>query len=445
MDRHVIANMGAELGATSTIFPSDKMTREFLKAQERAEDWTEILADKGAKYDKKETIDLATLEPLIAKPSSPGNVVKVREVAGQEIYQAYIGSSANPGFRDFAMSALMVQGKQVHPKVSYDINPSARCILEELVKEGHLEKMIHAGARIHQAGCNGCIGMGQAPATGRNSLRTVPRNFLGRSGTKEDSVFLCSPETATASALKGAITDPRDLGISYPKIKEPRKRIVNKDMLQPPLPPAEAEKVKLIKGPNISSLPPLKPVPDALKSPVLLKLGDNISTDTILPAGGRVLPYRSNIEKIAEFSFEDEDKEYVSRAKKQGGENGHVIVAGKNYGQGSSREHAALAPKFLGLKMVIAKNFARIHWQNLINFGVLPVTFKNAKDYDRLELNDIINVSDLHKSLVSGKSIQAKIENKGSIELEHTLSKRQIDVLLEGGLINWVKKHHINN
>jgi len=441
-DRHVIANMGAEMGATATVFPSDDVTREFLKTNQRVQDWVELLADKKAQYDLNDTIDLSQLEPLIAKPSSPGNVVPVREVKGHDLFQAYIGSSANPGYRDFAIAALIVKDKRISTNVSFDINPSSRNILEELANEGLLSNLIHSGARIHQAGCNGCIGMGQAPATGRNSLRTVPRNFPGRSGTKEDSVFLCSPETATASALTGVITDPRELNFAYPKVKAPQKNIINKDMFQPPLPLENAGKIKLIKGPNIKSLPKLKPFPNDLQLTVLLKVNDNISTDEIMPAGARVLPYRSNIPKISEFIFENIDETYANRAKEfNDKKQQHAIVGGENYGQGSSREHAALAPKYLGLELVIAKSFARIHRDNLINFGVLPLSFDNPEDYQLIKQNDVIVIKDVISLLKKGHELIAKIESQNKeITLKHTLSKRQIDVLKEGGLINWVKR-----
>ena len=441
MDRHVIANMGAELGATATVFPSDKETLKFLREQEREGDWVELVADKGAKYDERDEIDLSTLEPLIALPSSPGKVVPVREVIGRDLYQAYIGSSANPGYRDYAISALMMKGQSAHSKVSFDINPASRNQLEELARDGLLADLIHAGARIHQAGCNGCIGMGQAPATGQNSLRTVPRNFPGRSGTEEDSVYLCSPETATASAIKGVITDPRDLGIPYPKVKIPKRRIINKTMLQPPLPLEEARKTKLIKGPNIASIPPLRPLPRDFKLPVMLKVGDNISTDGILPAGARVLPYRSNIPKISEFAFDLIDETYAKRAQASHVSGGHAIIGGENYGQGSSREHAALAPRYLGLHLVITKSFARIHWQNLINFGILPLTFVNPEDYQKISVGDVIVIHDVLNSIQKGGDISAIIENKNStILLRHKLSKRQIEILSDGGLINWAKK-----
>ena len=442
MDRHVIANMGAELGATGTVFPSDRETLKFLRSQQREHDWHELLADKGAKYDLQDHIDLSTLEPLIALPSSPGKVVPVREVAGRDLYQAYIGSSANPGYRDFAMTALMMQGRIANQAISFDINPSSRNQLEDLAKSGLLSNLIHSGARIHQAGCNGCIGMGQAPATGRNSLRTVPRNFPGRSGTREDSVFLCSPETATASAIMGKITDPRTLDFPYPKVKLPKQPTINKSMLEKPLPLSDAKNVKLVKGPNIASIPPLHPLPENFALPVLLKVGDNISTDEIMPAGARVLPYRSNIPKISEFCFDVVDETYHKRAQAIHHEGGHAIIAGDNYGQGSSREHAALAPRYLGLHLVIAKSFARIHWQNLVNFGILPLTFVYPEDYQKIQLSDVIEIHHVPDAVRNGNELTATIKGKDvSILLRHTLSKRQVEVLILGGLINWVKKH----
>jgi aconitate hydratase len=352
MDRHVIANMGAELGATSSVFPSDGEVRRFLESEGRGEAWREILADKGCDYDQHELIDLGRLEPLIARPSSPGNVVPVAEVAGEPIYQAYIGSSANPGFRDFAIAAAIVRGQTVADEVSFDINPTSRQLLQRLIRSGDLADLIAAGARLHQAGCNGCIGMGQAPATDQNSLRTTPRNFPGRSGTADDKVWLCSPETAAASALKGCITDPRSLGIDYPHIAPPRGTELDSTLFVPPIeegPPAE-----LIKGPNIASLPEFDPLPERLELPLLLKLGDDVSTDEIMPAGARVLPFRSNIPKIAEFVFEQLAPAYVEDARALLEQGGHALLAGENYGQGSSREHAAIAPRFLGLRLVIA-------------------------------------------------------------------------------------------
>lgn len=442
MDRHVIANMGAELGATTTVFPSDDEVRRFLTSQERENDWVELVADENAEYDVHGEIDLAKLEPLIAKPSSPGNVVPVRKVAGLEIYQSYVGSSANPGYRDFAVAAEIVKGKQVHERVSFDINPTSRQIFENMVKKGHLLSLIHAGARIHQAGCNGCIGMGQAPATEKISLRTVPRNFPGRSGTQEDKVYLVSPETAAASALMGVITDPRDLKMEYPRVQDPENPELNTEMLVPPLDPEEASQIQLEKGPNIASLPEFDPLPDELEIPVLLQAADDISTDEILPAGTRVLPYRSNIPKISEFAFDRIDSTYHDRAMQVRDKGGHAVIGGHNYGQGSSREHAALAPRYLGLRLVIAKDFARIHWQNLVNFGILPLTFKNKSDYEWIEQGNTLKLANLHQRIRDGREIQVENRSKSrTFKAGHTLSVRQVEILLAGGLINWVKEH----
>jgi len=438
MDRHVIANMGTELGATTTIFPSDEAVRAFLQRQGREEDWVEIRADEGASYDWHDEINLTELEPLIARPSSPGNVVPVREVAGQDIYQAYIGSSANPGLRDFAVPAMVVNGRQVHNRVSFDINPTSRQILENLAQMGLLANLIHAGARIHQAGCNGCIGMGQAPATGRISLRTVPRNFPGRSGTREDAVYLCSPETAVAAALTGKITDPRDLDMPYPQFKMPDQIIINREMLAPPLP--ENEHVELEKGPNIKPLPEFNTMPDTLEGKALLVVGDDISTDEIMPAGARVLPYRSNIPEISKFVFGPIDEEYYERAMDHR-EKGHFLIAGENYGQGSSREHAALAPRYLGLRAVVAKGFARIHWQNLVNFGILPLTFVDPADHGRIVENDLLALPNIGAAIRQGNQVEMINRTKDEVyHLEHTLSDRQVEIVLVGGLINLFRK-----
>jgi aconitate hydratase len=440
MDRHVIANMGAELGATTTVFPSDEAVKRFLTSQGRGDAWVEIVADADATYDEYDEIDLSALEPLIACPSSPGNVVPVREVAGREIYQAYIGSSANPGLRDFAMAALMVDGKLVHDAVSFDVNPTSRQILENLTHLGLLEKLIRAGARLHQTGCNGCIGMGQAPATGRISLRTVPRNFPGRSGTKEDQVYLCSPETATASALTGVITDPRTLVMAYPRFVEPAQLRLNTRMLVPPA--AAGEHVELVKGPNIESLPSFEPLPDVIEGPVLIKVGDDVSTDEIMPAGERVLPYRSNIPAISTFVFSPIDETYYDRAM-QHQQSGSLIVGGRNYGQGSSREHAALAPRYLGVRAVLARSFARIHWQNLINFGILPLTFVNADDWERIAQDDVLRLSEVREAIQRGTRVEVQNQTKQeTYVLEHTLSHRQIDMLLAGSLINLFRERH---
>lgn len=439
MDRHVIANMGTELGATSTVFPADDAVREFLKLHGRGQDFTPLAADEDANYDVHESIDLSALEPLIAKPSSPGNVVPVSELAGEDMYQAYIGSSANPGFRDFAMSAEIISGKTAAPEVSLDINPASRDTLNDLIASGHLSKLLSSGARIHQAGCNGCIGMGQAPATGRNSLRTVPRNFPDRSGTKEDSVFLCSPETATASAIFGKITDPRTLEMAYPIIKEPTQTSLNKGLFLAPLPIEEAKKVKLIKGPNVDAMPKFEKIPQSLTLPILLKVGDDVSTDEIMPAGSEILPFRSNIPHIAEFVFRVIDETYPTRAKKVRVAGGHAVVGGENYGQGSSREHAAVAPRSLGLRAVLVKSFARIHLQNLINYSVVPMVFSDKEDYNRLEQGDVLVFENLRTALENGESFSAKIEGKGIIKFEDHMSQHQREVLLAGGLINWCR------
>jgi len=433
MDRHVIANMGAELGATTTVFPSDRRTRRFLEANGRQADWLEITADSGCSYDDEDSIDLSKLEPLIATPSSPGNVVRVSEVAGKPIYQAYIGSSANPGWRDFAVAAEIVRGGHVPVGVSFDVNPTSRETLEALIVDGRLAALVGAGARVHQTGCNGCIGMGQAPAVGRNSLRTTPRNFPGRSGTEEDSVFLCSPETAAASALAGRITDPRTLKTACPELSDPIRLTVNAELLEGPLTAEQARTVQLVKGPNIRSLPNFDPLPDQLAVPVLLKMGDNVSTDEILPAGARVLPYRSNLQKISEFAFERIDRSYVERAR--AARPGHAVVAGRNYGQGSSREHAAAAPRNLGLRIVLAKSFARIHRQNLVNYGILPLIFAEEADYDRLQKADVLRVDNLRRALKNGEDIT--LDCRGPVRTRHGLTALQVDVILAGGLINW--------
>lgn len=436
MDRHVIANMGAELGATTTVFPSDEMVQAFMEAQGRGKDWAPLLVDPDATYDEYEEIDLSKLEPLIALPSSPDKVVPVRDVAGKEIYQAMIGSSANPGYRDFAIAALMVEGKQVNDRVSFDINPTSRQILEDLTIHGMLEKLIHAGGRIHQAGCNGCIGMGQAPATKRNSLRTVPRNFPGRSGTKEDAVFLCSPETATASALTGVLTDPRTLGIPYPKVKEPSHPTLNLDMFLEPI--EKNKEVKVEKGPNIKDLPIFEALSEKMEGPVSIKVGNDISTDEIMPAGTKVLPFRSNIQELSKFTFSQVDESFYQRSLDLA-ETGHFIVAGLNYGQGSSREHAAMGPRYLGVLAVIAKSYARIHWQNLVNFGILPLVFADRNDYLHIEQGDVLKIENLLQGLEAKEIVVRNVTKNKTFKTTHYLTVRQIDILREGGIINQYK------
>ncbi|GLY68808.1 aconitate hydratase [Amycolatopsis taiwanensis] len=438
MDRHVIANMGAELGATTTVFPADAAVRRFLAAEGRDAEFTELIADADAGYDVTEEIDLSTIEPLIAKPSSPGNVVPVREVAGTEVGQVVVGSSANPGLRDFAIVAAMVAGRQTPAGLSFDVNPTSRQILADLTTMGATTELVSAGARLHQTGCLGCIGMGQAPAVGTHSLRTFPRNFPGRSGTIDDSVWLCSPETAAAAALTGRITDPRDLardlGLTYPELRLPQHSAINTAMFVPPLPPEQAAEVELDRGPNISELPGLDPLPAQLHAPVLLKVGDDISTDEISPAGARALPFRSNIPKLAEFTFTQIDPRYPQRARDLGG--GHVVLGGENYGQGSSREHAAIAPRYLGLRIVVAKSFARIHGQNLANFGILPLEFADPADYDRINPGDVLEFDHLRDAVTAGQELAVRNRTSGHhYRLRNRLSPRQVQAVLAGGQI----------
>ncbi|MEY9855602.1 aconitate hydratase [Catenulispora sp. GAS73] len=434
MDRHVIANMGAELGATATVFPSDDRVREFLRAEGREDDFVELAADPDAEYDLTDEIDLAGLEPLIAKPSSPGSVVPVREVAGTPVHQVVVGSSANPGLRDFAVVAAILRDRRAHPQVSLDVNPTSREILADLTKTGATLNLIRSGARLHQTGCLGCIGMGQAPAKGRNSLRTFPRNFPGRSGTPDDQVWLCSPETAAAAALTGSITDPRDLGFDYPVVELPERASVDVVVLEHPLPPGLAKDVELVKAESIGSLPELDPLPDRLRIPVVLKAGDNVSTDEILPAGAKALPYRSDIAKLADFSFTRLDETYPQRARDAGD---HAVIGGENYGQGSSREHAALAPRSLGLRVVIAKSFARIHASNLVNFGVLPLEFTDPADYDAVRPGDELQFDELSQSLAAtdGELAVTNLSQNTTFRVRHHLSPRQIATILAGGRI----------
>ncbi len=446
-DRHVIANMGTETGATTTVFPSDEITRAFMRQQQREGEWQELKADSETEYDKYEEIDMSTLVPLIAYPTSPGNVVPVREVSGREVAQVVVGSSANPGLRDFSVVAGIVKDRTIAGNMSFDVNPSSRQTFLNLIHNGGLGSLVKAGGRSHQTGCMGCIGMGQAPASGSISLRTVPRNFPGRSGTLDDQVYLCSPETAAAAALTGRITDPRDLaelGILYPRWQEPTEIILNTQMLVPPLPPEEAKAVEVVKGPNIKGLPDFKPLDDAFEVPVLLKMGSNISTDEILKAGSDVLPFRSNIEELSKYAFWVVDHTFYDRAVQV--PQGHVVVAGDNYAQGSSREHAALCPRYLGQKAVIAKNYARIGWQNLVNFGIVPLEFIVPSDYDLIVQGDTIAITNLRESLKNRDHVMARIVNKNKdIELMYNLSDRQIEILLAGGLINVIRGRSVGS
>ena len=438
MDRHVIANMGAELGATTTVFPADEEVRRFLAGEGREEDFTELLAEEGTEYDVTESIDLSQIEPLIAQPSSPGNVVPVSEVVGTPVGQVVIGSSANPGLRDFAIAARIVDGRQTHHGVSFDINPTSRPILADLTRWGGTTSLISAGARIHQSGCMGCIGMGQAPAPGTNSLRTFPRNFPGRSGGgADDKVWLCSPETAAASALRGEITDPRvlaeELDLKWDGLNLPEPTVIP-GMLEEPPPAEEAQHEELVKGPNISGLPEFDPFPDSFEVPVLLAVGDDISTDDISPAGAEALPYRSNIPALARFAFVRIDPDYPKNAEEIKDTTGHAIVGGSNYGQGSSREHAAICPRYLGLRVVIAESFARIHWQNLANFGILALEFTGEGDREKIAQGATLSFSDVHRQLHNGREITGQVDGQ-ELTFRHSLSDRQVQMVLAGGLI----------
>lgn len=437
MDRHVIANMGTEMGATSSVFPADQEVHRYLKSQERGQDFEEWKADEGASYDKEEEIDLSTLEPMIAKPGSPGNVVPVREVEGEPVHQVVIGSSANPGLRDFWTVARIVKNHSVADTVSFDVNPTSRQLLENLSMDGSLGNLIHAGARIHQSGCLGCIGMGQAPASGKNSVRTMPRNFPGRSGTLDDSVYLCSPETAVAAALNGKITDPRRLeethNIRYPRFQEPEVQKVNRSLLQEPA--ANGAGVELERGPNIRPLPDFDAPPEETSLPVLLKAGHNISTDEILRGGTEVLPLRSNIEAISEWAFYQLDPDLPEKARSLN-DPGFVVVAGENYAQGSSREHAAIAPRYLGQRLTLALSYARIGRRNMINYGILPLIFEDSRDYERIDTNDQISWKGLEKGLQDQRIVLYNVTKDRQIPAVHDLSDDELQTVLAGGAIN---------
>src|SRR3990170_1805794 len=385
-ERGTTANMGAELGATGSVFPSDAITQRFFHGQKRAKDWRPLAADDKAAYDDRVELDLAEVEPLIACPSSPGNVKPVSEVAGTEVTQVAVGSSVNSSYRDLSMVAEILDGHHVHPGLSMAVSPGSRQVLMAALLGGVMTKLIKAGVRELEVACGPCIGMGFAPPTRGASVRTFNRNFPGRSGTPDDKVYLCSPETAAAAAIEGVITDPRDLG-KAPKVKELTTYPIDDSGYL--WPPRARAKVEVYRGPNIGPVPVPEGISDTIEGEVLVKLGDGISTDHILPGGAEVLPLRSNIPAIAEHTFQYVDRAFVGRAKEKGG---GVILGGDNYGQGSSREHAALAPMYLGIKLVLAKSFARIHWTNLINFGIVPLTFADPADYDWQEQGDKLEV-----------------------------------------------------
>lgn len=433
-ERATIANMGAELGATTTIFPSDENTKRFLEAQGREDHWREIKADPDVKYDDITELNLSELEPLIACPSSPDNVRKVQDFEPTKVAQVIIGSCTNSSFKDLMVVSKALEGRRVNDNVSFEVNPGSRQILENITHASGLAQLIHAGVRVQQSGCLGCIGIGQAPATGVVSLRTFPRNFPGRSGTKDDQVYLCSPEVAVAAAINGRITDPRTLG-RYPKIIEPEKYILNESSIIPPS--AATEEVEIIRGPNIKPFPNLSSLPDELTGKILLKVGDNISTDHILPAGSKILPLRSNIPAISEYTFENVDPSFVKRAKETGG---GFVVGGENYGQGSSREHAALVCRYLGVKAKIAKSFARIHRSNLVNFGVIPLVFAEPEDYKNVSAGDTLQIHNIKKQISNEEgNISADVAGK-EIEFLNAFTGRERSILLAGGLINYVKE-----
>jgi len=426
-ERSTITNMGAELGATSSIFPSDAVTRRFLRAQGREGDWTPLAADRHARYDGELSLDLAQLEPLLALPHSPDNVRKVAEEAGVRVHQVVIGSCTNSSYQDLMRVAEVLKGKRVHPEVDLVIAPGSRQVLHMLAQRRALNHLIASGARVLESACGPCIGMGQAPPSGGVSVRTFNRNFRGRSGTPDAKIYLCSAETAVACALVGEIADPRSLGEEI-KVPQPQRFWTGADLIVPPSP--HPERVEVIQGPNIRPLPTFPPLPRQIGGEVLIKVGDDITTDDILPAGAQILPLRSNIPAIAEYTFSRLDPAFAARAREQGG---GVIVGRANYGQGSSREHAALAPRYLGVRAVIAVGFARIHFANLINFGIVPLLFTNPEDYERIDGGDrvVIQVHDLAGEIV------LRNETRGvTIPLTHCLRPREITILRAGGALN---------
>ncbi len=431
-DRATITNMGTETGCTTSIFPSDEITKKYMEAMGRGEQWVEAKADEGAVYDEIMEIDLNTLGPLVAKPHSPGMVVKIEELAGQKVDQVCVGSCTNSSFRDLMTVANMVKGKRIHEDVTATVSPGSRTIIREMVRTGAYADLVEAGFRILESGCGPCIGMGLAPKTDAVSVRTFNRNFPGRSGTKSAQVFLVSPELAAATALKGEFTDPRDFEGLDP-IEEPAKYLIDDNLFIYPLPREEARKVEIIRGPNIQPLPEFHPLPSGHEGEVLIKVDDNITTDHIMPAGAKILPLRSNIPAISEYVFSQVDEQFPKRAQEK---NGGFIIAGDNYGQGSSREHAAIAPKYLGVKAVIVKSFARIHRANLINFGILPLMFKDPEDFNKIEQGDYLklDLSNLTQELI------LVVENKGlQIPILHDLSDREVDVIKQGGTLNYTK------
>ncbi len=434
-ERATITNMGTELGATTSIFPSDEQTRAFLKAQGREEDFAALESDPDAVYDRVIPIDLSTLTPMIACPHSPDNVVEVSTLADVKADQVCIGSCTNSSLTDMLKVAAMLRGRRVAPGVDLSVSPGSRQVLSMLAACGALNDILASGARLLECACGPCIGMGFSPNSGGVSLRTFNRNFLGRSGTKDANVYLVSPETAVASALTGFITDPTTLP-PIPAVSMPERFAIDDTGVLQPLPPQQAKDAPVLRGPNIQPFPKGRPVPDEIGASLVLKVGDNITTDHIMPAGAKVLPYRSNIPKMSEFCFEVCDPGFPARAKAAGS---GVILGGSNYGQGSSREHAALVPMYLGIRAVVVKSFARIHVANLINAGILPLTFENEADYDRFAQGDRLTISDIHAGMDSG-FVTMKNEAGETARLRCALTARQKAILLAGGLLEYTKE-----
>ena len=437
-ERATITNMGAELGATTSIFPSDEITLAFLKAQDRADDWTEILPDPDAQYDEVIDIDLCALEPMAACPHMPDKVKTTEEIGKIKVDQVAIGSCTNSSFVDMMKVAKILKGKTVCPTVSLCIAPGSKQVLNMLAMNGALGDMIGAGARILESACGQCIGMGQSPNSGGISLRTFNRNFEGRSGTKDAGIYLVSPEVAAASALTGYLTDPRDLG-EAPTVEMPEHFTINDNMIEPPAGPEEAASIEVLRGPNIKPFPKTEPLPESITAKAVLKVGDNITTDHIMPAGAKILPYRSNIPHLSQFCFGVCDESFPERIKAEGK---GIIIGGANYGQGSSREHAALVPLYLGVKAVITKSFARIHVANLVNAGILPFTFANEADYDRIDQMDQLELADIRTAMENNTPVVLKNLTKNEeypLDASH-LSARQRAMLLCGGLLDYTRE-----
>ena len=438
-ERATITNMGAELGATTSIFPSDEITKAFLKAQNREEDFTELSSDPDAVYDKEISIDLSKLEPLAAMPHMPDNVKSIKEIGKMKVDQVLIGSCTNSSLYDMLKVAAILDGKTVDPSVSVGIAPGSKQVFNMLADCGALSKLIAAGARILECACGPCIGMGQSPNSKGISLRTFNRNFEGRSGTADAGVYLVSPETAAAAALTGYLTDPRTLDADIESIRLPDKFLINDNMVDAPASVEEAKDVEILRGPNIKPFPKTEPLWDTIDAKAVLKVGDNITTDHIMPAGAKILPYRSNIPYLANFCFTRCDEQFPENCKKYGK---GIIIGGENYGQGSSREHAALVPLYLGIKAVVSKSFARIHAANLINAGILPLTFKNAEDYDKITQFDDLELPNIRTSIANGaEAVVLKNKTTGeTYDVVPMLSGRSRDIILAGGLLGYTKE-----